>query len=190
MTDKAQIDKLLDKLKAKDESHYHHALRVRDIMTKCVPCFDLSKEENDQLTTAAVLHDIGVLNIPDHILRKKARLKLDEYEQIQDHVSQGQDLIADLPDADKIGPIIRHHHENMNGFGYPDGIAGEKIPFGARLLHIIEAFDSMVNPRHAGKNDYTPELAVAELKDYSGRIYDGKILAKVEDILLAVKPES
>lgn len=178
------VESLLKRLEEKDPNQLAHAKRVSELMKKCLVPFKLKKSEVDFLTTTALLHDIGILEISGDLIKKESRLSLDEYEQIQSHVTLGIPLIKNLPKADEMAKIIRSHHENVNGFGYPDGLEGDQIPFGAKLLHILEAFDSMTSPRPGKKTTSTPEQAVAELKEYAGRIYDAEILAKIEGILL------
>ena len=189
MSDKAIIDDLKKQLKDKDETLYEHSKRLQKLAKKCVAVLDVDDEQKADIVTAALLHDIGILALPNALIYKTDRLSLDEYETLQTHVTAGLDLIEPLSHADRIAPMIKHHHENINGFGYPDGLSEEVIPYGARLIHIIEAFDSMVFPRRSTKTPFTPQQAITELNEFSGRIYDTEILGKIIPILLKTKVE-
>lgn len=186
MSDQSLRKSLENRLKETDQSLYDHSKRLESLAKQCVSVLNLSKTEKETIIIAALFHDIGILELPNQLIQKTDRLSLDEYEQLQTHVTTGLDLLKGIKNEETIINIIKHHHENMNGFGYPDGLVGEKIPFGSRLIHIIEAFDSMINPRRKNKNGFTSQKAVSELTEFSNRIYDADILKKITPILLEV----
>lgn len=109
-------------------------------------------------------------------LKKTERLNFDEYEEIKLHAEKSDAAIGDLDCYEKIKPIIRHHHENVNGFGYPDSLEGDEIPLGSRMIHIVEAYDTMTKGRKNRKAVFSKEKAAEELKEYSGRIYDKNLV--------------
>ena len=183
MADTEKVEQLLNRLKDKDQGDYDHSLRVQHIVEKILTGFsDMPDNEKSYILIAAVLHDIGNLEISDHILKKSSRLDFDEYEEMQHHVEHAEKLIKDFDCFNSIKGMIRHHHENINGFGYPDGLEGDKIPLGARIIHVAEAFDSMTNVRKNRKNVFTKDRAFLELKEYAGRIYDKNVVEKFSAI--------
>ncbi|MCK9381690.1 MAG: HD domain-containing protein [Sulfuritalea sp.] len=109
----------------------------------------LSATDITMLRISSVLHDIGKIGIPDSVLLKPASLDQDEWEAITTHSIRGQRIACatQLPNAEQIGTVIRHHHEYFNGAGYPDGLAGESIPLLSRILSIADSYDAMATPR-------------------------------------------
>lgn len=109
----------------------------------------LSASDVTMLRISSALHDIGKIGIADSVLLKPARLDEDEWNAIRTHSARGQRIACAtlLPDAEEIGTIIRHHHEYVNGAGYPDGLAGETIPLLCRILSIADSYDAMATPR-------------------------------------------
>ncbi len=109
----------------------------------------LSATDVIMLRIGSVLHDIGKIGISDSVLLKPARLDQAEWAEITTHSIRGQRIVCatQLPNAAEIGTIIRHHHEYLNGAGYPDGLAGESIPLLSRILSIADSYDAMATPR-------------------------------------------
>ena len=101
----------------------------------------------EAVQTAALLHDIGKLAIPDRLLHKPGPLTREEYEQVKLHAAIGADMLEGIDFAGPLAVIVRHHHENWDGTGYPDGLAGDRIPFGARLLAIVDCYDALTSER-------------------------------------------
>jgi putative two-component system response regulator len=136
-----------------------HAIEARDPHTagKCdrlarhAPALGRALGADDALLRAlrlgGALHDIGKVAIPDRILLKPDRLDPEERRLMETHAVVGADLLRGLRTLDDVRPIVRHHHERMNGSGYPDGLAGEAIPFGARIVAVLDVFDSLYTAR-------------------------------------------
>jgi putative nucleotidyltransferase with HDIG domain len=101
----------------------------------------------EAVETAALLHDIGKLAIPDRLLHKPGPLTREEYEQVKLHAEIGADMLAGIDFAGPLATIVRHHHENWDGTGYPHGLSGDDIPFGARLLSIVDCYDALTSER-------------------------------------------
>ena len=97
--------------------------------------------------TAALLHDIGKLAIPDHLLHKPGPLTREEYEQVKQHAMIGAAMLEGIDFPGPLALLVRHHHENWDGTGYPDGLCGDHIPFGARLLAIVDCYDALTSER-------------------------------------------
>lgn len=108
---------------------------------------------------AALLHEIGKLAIPNDLLRKAERLTLQEFEVIKRHAIVGAEMCRSLPDGDAIAAVVRSCHEHWDGQGYPDGLAGEAIPAGARILAVADAFDTLTMDR-PWRSAYSPEEAL------------------------------
>ncbi len=177
------LDALLDRLREELPDTYAHSERVRDLVRDMLTRYELPDLQKSQILTAAILHDIGKLNLPTSVLHKSGRLTLEEYQQVQQHVIGAAEYMKDIPDAADIERIIRYHHENFNGFGYPDGLKGEAIPLGSRIIHVAEAYDAMVNPTREAKPSYSPARALSELREYAGRMYDPKAVEIVADVI-------
>jgi HD-GYP domain-containing protein (c-di-GMP phosphodiesterase class II) len=132
--------------------------------------FDLSG-----LETAALLHDIGKLGIPDNILNKRKKLSEAEWKLIKRHPAMGADIVANIGHLCSIAPDIKSHHEWWDGTGYPQGLKAEEIPIKARILSLTDAFDAMVSPRIYRAARALPE-AVAEIKKSAGTQFDPQVV--------------
>ena len=108
---------------------------------------DLSEIDHNHLRIGAPLHDIGKIGIDDAVLRKNERHTPEEFEHMKSHTVKGAALIETLPGLDAVLPIVRNHHERLDGAGYPDQLAGEKIPLLARLMAVVDTFDAMTTDR-------------------------------------------
>jgi putative nucleotidyltransferase with HDIG domain len=123
------------------------------------------------IEAASLLHDMGKLAVPEHILNKPGKLTSSEFEIMKTHSSVGADLLAAIQFPYPVVPIVRHHHESWDGSGYPDGLSGTDIPIGARILSVVDCFDALTSDR-----PYRPKLSEAEaieiLQQRRGRMYD------------------
>lgn len=133
-----------------------HCERVDFLACEIGLACGLSEPELTLLRISSTLHDIGKIGIPDRILLKPGSFDRDEWDEMKTHSIRGERIVCatQLPDAAKIGTIIRHHHEHFNGTGYPDGLAGESIPLLSRILSIADSYDAMATPRvyHPARN--------------------------------------
>jgi putative nucleotidyltransferase with HDIG domain len=134
----------------------------------------------DELTlkaieAAALLHDTGKLAVPEHILNKPGGLTAAEFEQMKRHVDVGADILTLVEFPFPVVPIVRAHHENWNGTGYPRGIAGEDIPMGARILSVVDCFDALTSDRPYRKR-LSDESALDILRERRGTMYDPRIV--------------
>ncbi len=152
---------------ARDSYTAGHSRRVQRLALEIGRELDLSQAELDLLGHAALFHDIGKLAIPDSILMKPARLDTEEWRLMRQHADEGAELIDRLGFLADAVPAIRHHHERYDGSGYPDGLTGEEIPLGARIIHVCDALDSMLTSR-IYRPAMTEDEAFAELRDGAG----------------------
>ena len=138
---------------------------------------DLGMSENDieLVRDAGMLHDIGKISIPERILQKTSELTPEEYEIMKTHVENSTKMIRYLPHMDYVIPAVLGHHERYDGTGYPRGLAGEDIPYMARILTIADCFDAMT-ARRPYKNPLSVSYAVSELKKNSGTQFDPELV--------------
>ena len=134
----------------------------------------LSDKEVATVRAAATLHDIGKLDVPRGILNKPGKLTAEEYEVVKHHAVDGAALVATLGDAE-LTTIVRHHHERVDGTGYPDGLAGGQIPIGARILAVADTFDAIVSPRPY-RPAATHQRAIDVLHEESGTHFDPDVV--------------
>jgi diguanylate cyclase (GGDEF)-like protein/putative nucleotidyltransferase with HDIG domain len=143
----AAMESLSATVDARDAYTAGHSRRVQQLALAIGRELGLSQAELDLLGHAALFHDIGKLAIPDAILLKPASLTVDEWRLMQRHADEGARIIDRLGFLNDAVPAIRHHHERFDGTGYPDGLSGEDIPLGARIIHVADALDSMLTTR-------------------------------------------
>ena len=166
------IEALAMAVDAKDQITHGHIRRVQVYAVELAKRLGVSDEH--QLTaieTAALLHDMGKLAIPEHILNKPGKLSAAEFDKMKRHADIGADLLSSIKFPYPVVPIVRHHHENWNGTGYPTGIAGTDIPLGARILSVVDCFDALTSDR-----PYRPRLsdedAFAIIRERRATMYD------------------
>ena len=162
-------------IEAKDEYTRGHSYRVAEYAALIAAELGWSSEEIQQLKHAAYLHDIGKIGIPDLILNKPSRLTDDEYNLIKKHTVIGAEILKDITFVPHIVEVARNHHERYDGTGYPRGLAGEDIPYMARILTIADCFDAMT-ARRPYKNPLSVSYAVSELKKNSGTQFDPELV--------------
>ena len=166
------IETLAMAVDAKDQITHGHIRRVQIYAVELAK--RLGVTESSQLKAieaAALLHDMGKLAIPEHILNKPGKLTPAEFETMKRHADIGADLLSSIRFPYPVVPIVRHHHEQWNGQGYPSGISGTDIPLGARILSVVDCFDALNSDR-----PYRPRLSVSEafaiLQERRGTMYD------------------
>ena len=135
----------------------------------------LNKKDNDSLKYASLLHDAGKINIPTEILTKASHLTGEEYDIIKRHPAKSAEIIKHMQILKPVVPIILHHHEKFDGTGYPSGLKKGKIPIGARIMSVADAFDAMVYGRPY-KERVSVEDALEEIKKYSGTQFDPQVV--------------
>jgi len=144
----------------------------------------LPEVEVEEIRLAGIVHDIGKIGVPESILNKPALLSDEEFEIMKSHAVLGDKILEPLKvrSTERIRRMVRHHHEFVDGRGYPDALRGDKIPLGARILAIADAFDTMVSER-AYKKGRNFEEAVVELRRCSGSQFDAGLVEKFVRLL-------
>jgi len=154
-----------------------HSRRVGMYSTECAKMMELSREEITDIEFGAYLHDIGMIGIPSELLQKIEPLTEKEYEIYMKHPNLGYEICAPLESMTRSMGIILHHHEKFNGTGFPDGLAGDKIPLGAQIVSIADSYDTMTHGL-LDRNAIPVGEAVEMLKADAGVKYDPEIVKK------------
>ena len=166
------IEALAMAVDAKDQITHGHIRRVQVFALELAKRLGVSEERQLRaIATAALLHDMGKLAIPEHILNKPGKLTDAEFDKMKRHADIGADLLTSVRFPYPVVPIVRHHHENWDGSGYPAAISGTDIPLGARILSVVDCFDALTSDR-----PYRPRLsneeAFAIVRQRRGKMYD------------------
>jgi putative two-component system response regulator len=143
----AVIFSLARSIEARDTYTRGHCERLSSLAVKLGSRIGLSADDLNALRIAGIVHDIGKVIVPDAILMKPGRLTFEEMKIIEEHPVAGERICSPLKSLRRVLPIIRYHHERMDGSGYPDGLRGNKIPLGARTLQIVDIFDALTTDR-------------------------------------------
>jgi putative nucleotidyltransferase with HDIG domain len=161
-----------------DRGTSRHCIRVSQAATRVGTALHLGELELEALAWAGLLHDLGKLAVPEHILRKPGPLNDSEWAEIKRHPIVGADLLLSLsPRMEPIAAAIRSHHERWDGSGYPDGLAGDAIPLLGRIITLPDVFDAMTSVRHYRERVWTDEEAIDELERGAGVQFDPSIVA-------------
>jgi putative two-component system response regulator len=134
-------------VEARDPYTEGHCERLARYATALGVALDLGASDLDALYRGAFLHDIGKIGIPDRILLRRGKLTRRDYELMKQHASIGDTLCATLRSLESVRPIVRHHHERLDGRGYPDGLVGDRIPLLARIVSVVDVFDALTSER-------------------------------------------
>ena len=182
------IETLAMAIDAKDQVTHGHIRRVQIYACGLAKVMGMNSEsETGAVKAAALLHDMGKLAIPEHILNKPGKLTPAEFEKMKRHASIGAEILSTIDFPYPVVPIVRHHHENWDGNGYPDGLAGTQIPLGARILSVVDCFDALTSDR-----PYRPELPVSEaieiLRERSGTMYDPDVVETFVRVHKSIAP--
>lgn len=170
------IETLAMAIDAKDQVTHGHIRRVQAHATSLAKEVGV-RDENllKAIEAAALLHDMGKLAVPEYILNKPGKLTDAEFQKMKLHASVGADILSAIDFPYPVVPIVRHHHENWDGTGYPSGIKATAIPIGARILSVVDCFDALTSDRPY-RPKLTDEEALAILKQRRGTMYDPMVV--------------
>jgi HD-GYP domain-containing protein (c-di-GMP phosphodiesterase class II) len=132
-------------------------------------------EELRAIRWGAILHDVGKIGVPDSILQKPCKLDADEWKLMRLHPHIGSEILRPVPRLLAAAEIVRHHHERWDGKGYPDGLQGDAIPFGARILTVVDSYSAMIDER-VYKSARSVPYAISELQKHKGSQFDAKVV--------------
>ena len=166
-----QIARLAERLERKDASARDHNAAVSRIAVRVAARLGLRGEALRHVELGALLHDVGKLDVPDRILGKPTGLTELEWQVMRRHAASGERLLLHILDLPDVLAIVRSHHERWDGAGYPDGMRGEAIPLGARIVAVADAFRAMTEPRPY-RRPRTRDEAVQEIAAGSGHHFD------------------
>jgi diguanylate cyclase (GGDEF)-like protein/putative nucleotidyltransferase with HDIG domain len=175
-------------IEARDQYTYGHSRKVSTYAVALAEAMGLSPEKVAVVSTAALLHDIGKIGIPDEVLNKVGKLEADAWELIRGHPTLSATIVGHVLSLVSCLPAILHHHERWDGTGYPSRLKGEAIPLEGRILAIADAFDAMTAPRPY-RDALSYKEALRELKRCSGTQFDPKLVEYFLPIALSTAPE-
>ena len=164
---KRTVQKLVSLADSRETTESKHSRRVSQYALIGAVQLNLSPEEQETIEYGSILHDIGLLGVPQSILKKREALTKEDWSKIRKHSVIGYNLLRGIPSLNEVGKLILYHHERFDGKGYPCGLKGETIPIGARLISVADAFDSMT-VKHSYRAASNPQDAMRELGKYSG----------------------
>ena len=177
------IEALAMAIDAKDQVTHGHIRRVQRYTMALAETVGIKDEKQIKaLEAAALLHDTGKLAVPEYILNKPGPLTSSEFERMKLHAAVGADILKSIDFPYPVEPIVRHHHENWDGTGYPDGIQGQAIPLGARILSVVDCYDALTSDRPY-RPRMTRQQAEQVLKDRRNKMYDPWIVDEFLNIL-------
>ncbi len=172
----AALVKLNEVVEISDPYTAGHSVRVGEMSRTIALRMNLTVEEADEVGSAGGVHDVGKIGIDPAILTKSDRLEPWEMEQMKLHPSLGADIVARFTTSGPIPAYVRHHHEWLNGSGYPDGLAGEAIPVGARIIAVADTYDALTSKRPY-RDPLSPAEALLVLRDGAGNQWDAAVVA-------------
>jgi putative nucleotidyltransferase with HDIG domain len=173
---------LANALEAKDAYTCGHSARVARLAQQMARECGLPRHAAETIEQAALLHDLGKIGVPESILRKPGPLTAEEWEIMRRHPVTGAQIVAPLEFFDEGAIIVRHHHERLDGSGYPDGLKGAAIPLGSRIVAVADTYDALTSGR-----SYRPGFSSAEairvLRAEGGRTLDDRLVGLLVDIV-------
>ena len=161
---------------AKDADTGQHVRRIEKYTRALAQAAGENETDAERLGHSAILHDVGKLYVPDNILQKPGPLTNDERATMQQHTIVGEQILSTRPFFDVARRIARSHHENWDGSGYPDGLRGESIPLGARMVRIADVFDALTH-RRVYKDAWPGQLALDAIEKQTARSFDPRLVS-------------
>jgi diguanylate cyclase (GGDEF)-like protein/putative nucleotidyltransferase with HDIG domain len=171
---------------ARDERMRGHSEKVAIYSLAIGQALGLSDYEINSLRTAALLHDVGRIAVPDAILYKPGMLTEDERNIVKTHSERGAEILAKVPQLDYVAKIVRHHHEHYDGNGYPDGLCGENIPLASRIIAASDAFDAMTSER-AYRSASDAQNVILQMKGLKNLQFDPRVIDVIDELITSGK---
>ena len=169
------LDVLWRIMATRDRATAEHAVRVQHVCVAVAQDLCLAEEVITAIHAAAPVHDIGKLAIPDSLLHRPGPLSHEEYEIVQQHAAMGAQILSGIENGASLARIVRHHHENWDGTGYPDRLRREAIPIGARILAVVDCYDALTSHRpYRQPLEHAEAMAMIVVR--RGKMYDPAIV--------------
>lgn len=169
------VSVMISALDAKSPWTKGHSERVSIYSEQIANEMNIDEDEIKDIKLAGLLHDIGKIGTYDYLLEKPGRLTQEEFALVMKHPEQGVSILKDINQLEHIIPLIKYHHEKLDGSGYPEGLTEKEIPIGARILHVADSFDSMTSDRPYRKAPGA-KYALSELEKFKGIQFDGNVV--------------
>jgi putative nucleotidyltransferase with HDIG domain len=176
------LDLAAQALDARDRFTEDHSIRVSDLAGRLGEHLELGDRECELIRTAGSLHDLGKIGVRDDILNKAGPLTEEEWAIMRRHPDIGAEMIVKHSALEEVAPLVRHHHERWDGSGYPAGLKGDVIPFGARILSVADSFDTITGPRLYRQSLMTPIEGVEDISRRASHWYDPNVVDALREI--------
>lgn len=174
------LSSLAKTFEVRDQSTQGHCERVARNALVLGNVFELSAQQLELLYWSALLHDVGKISVPEHILLKDTRLSPDEYAQVKEHADYGADLLLSVSETfDEVASIVRSHHERFDGTGYPRRLKGEEIPLLSRIISVVDVFEALTSQRPY-REPMKPVHALHHIRERAGSQFDANVVAAFE----------
>jgi putative nucleotidyltransferase with HDIG domain len=175
------IEMMVHMMHERDPYTAEHSEEVADLAEKIAREMELPEDHIETIRVAALVHDIGKIGIPEKVLNKQGPLDESEWKLVKQHTIIGADLLKNLEMYSEAAQIVKYEHERWDGSGYPDGLKGEKIPIGARIIHVADVYHALTSDRvyresQGRPSHYEPAEAVRMIQELSGRQFDPKVV--------------
>ncbi len=168
------IECITSALDAKDANTAGHSKRVSELSLEVCRLLDMDSSESEKIHIAAHLHDIGKIGVPDHVLNKDGKLTAEEWECMKKHPQIGAEILSKSHHLIEVKDMVLCHHERIDGKGYPLGLVGHEIPFGAKIIAVCDSIDAMLSDRSYRKS-HSYEYCYGEIRKNLGVMYDFEI---------------
>jgi diguanylate cyclase (GGDEF)-like protein/putative nucleotidyltransferase with HDIG domain len=180
---KSTVEAFALAIDAKDRYTQEHIGRVRKLAVAIARRLGLSEADVQAIEIGAALHDVGKLGIPEHILNKPGRLTDDEFTLVKKHAEIGARILEPVNFPGPVMGVVKHHHEKWDGSGYPDGLVGQDIPLGGRILAVADVYDALTSDRPY-REGWTHERALLHIQDTTGTHFDPSVVAAFEQVII------
>lgn len=182
---RSMIIAITNAVDARDKFTSGHSKRVAEYTVAFCRHLSIDEDTVSQLEIAALLHDIGKLGVPEAVINKPGRLTEKEFAMIKDHPLIGEKIISDVEELKEVLDVVKYHHEQYNGTGYPMGLKGDNIPYHARIIALTDAYDAMISNRPY-RSGLPKDVAIQEIKDNSGSQFDPALAQLFCEFILTI----